>query len=275
MRRGRQRKIIEREAKNQMLLQTIRSAALLVAASLLCSAQRPGDFRVLGPGGGGAMFNPTISPVDPNTVLVSCDMTGSYITHNGGQSWRMFNLRGTVKFFAFDPKDPKILYAEATGLWRSQDTGQTWKLVHPKPSCVKGIQMSSDHADETILADPDPLGSITALAIDPDATSTLYAAASNESVNALFVSRDAGETWSREAILPEPALSLWLSGKAFILGCAHSIYVKTPNWHEIISGAHTGRISLFVSWLPRRNGNNLRCQQRPFFRVEQRRRELA
>ena len=62
-------------------------------------AERPGNFRVIGPGGGGAMFNPTISPHDPNTVLVSCDMTGSYITHDGGRTWRMFNLRGVVNFF--------------------------------------------------------------------------------------------------------------------------------------------------------------------------------
>ena len=66
-------------------------------------AERPGNFRVIGPGGGGAMFNPTISPHDPNTVLVSCDMTGSYITHDGGRTWRMFNLRGVVNFFVFDP----------------------------------------------------------------------------------------------------------------------------------------------------------------------------
>src|SRR5437868_5551394 len=174
---SRQRKIIEREAKNQMLLQTIRIAAILTVA-FVCSAQRPGDFRVVGPGGGGAMFNPTISPHDPGTVLVSCDMTGSYITHNGGQLWRMFNLRGTVSFFAFDPKDPQVLYAQATGLWRSQDAGQRWKLLYPRPSCVKGVQMNSDHADEKIIADPDQLGSITAFAIDPDMSGTLYATAS-------------------------------------------------------------------------------------------------
>jgi len=67
------------------------------------------------------MFNPTISPHDVNTVLVSCDMTGSYITHDGGRSWRMFNLRGVVNFFVFDPKNPKTIYAHATGLWRSVD----------------------------------------------------------------------------------------------------------------------------------------------------------
>src|SRR5690349_24811194 len=82
---------------------------------------RPGNFRVIGPGGGGAMFHPTISPHDSNTVLIACDMTGAYITHDAGQSWRMFNLRGVVDFFVFDPKDPKTMYAHATALWRSTD----------------------------------------------------------------------------------------------------------------------------------------------------------
>src|SRR5947209_8675252 len=108
-----------------MLLQILRFCVVL-ALAFGCHGQRPGNFVVIGPGGGGAMFNPTISPHDANTVLVSCDMTGSYITHDGGQLWRMFNLRGTVKFFAFDPKDPRVIYAATDVLWRSQDGGRTW-----------------------------------------------------------------------------------------------------------------------------------------------------
>ena len=49
------------------------------------------------------MFHPAISPHDPQTVLVACDMSGGYITHNGGQTWRMFNLRGALRAFVFDP----------------------------------------------------------------------------------------------------------------------------------------------------------------------------
>ena len=147
--------------------------------------ERPGNFRVIGPGGGGAMFNPTISPHDTNTVLISCDMTGSYITHDGGTTWRMFNLRGVVDFFAFDPKDPKTMYAHATGLWRSTDGGEHWNLVYPDPSTVKGVKMASDHSDEDILADPDPLGNISAFAIDPDNSKVLYAAAGSKTSPAL------------------------------------------------------------------------------------------
>jgi len=51
-------------------------------------------WKIIGPGGGGTMANPAISPNDPKLVVLRCDMTGAYITHDGGLSWRMFNLRG-------------------------------------------------------------------------------------------------------------------------------------------------------------------------------------
>lgn len=51
-------------------------SGLLLAAGLL-PAQRFDLWRVIGPGGGGSMFYPTISPHDAARVLVACDMTGS------------------------------------------------------------------------------------------------------------------------------------------------------------------------------------------------------
>src|SRR5260370_33404106 len=90
--------------------------ALAALAFAMPTDDRPGNFKIIGPGGGGAMFHPTISPHDPNTVLVSCDMTGSYIAHDAGKSWRMFNLRGVVRFFVFDPLDQKVIYAQSSGL---------------------------------------------------------------------------------------------------------------------------------------------------------------
>ena len=173
-------------------------------------AERPGGFRVIGPGGGGAMFNPTISPHDPDTALVSCDMTGSYITHDGGRTWRMFNLRGVVDFFVFDPLDPRTIYAHATGLWRSTDGGERWDLVYPSPSAVKGVKMNSDHSDEKILADPDPLGEVFALAVDPSDSKTLYAAAGEKESPALFVSRDYGKSWEKQVGLPEVPHRVWV-----------------------------------------------------------------
>lgn len=208
-------------------------AILLVVCLTCAAAERPGDFRVIGPGGGGAMFNPTVSPLDTNTVLISCDMTGSYITHDAGQTWRMFNLRGVVDFFVFDPKDPKTMYAHATALWRSTDGGEHWELAYPRASSVKGVKMASDHADEIILADPDPLGSISAMAIDPADSKILYVTAGDKEKSALFVSRDAGKSWKKQADLPGKARRIWVDlhsapgSRTLFMAGAHDIFVAS------------------------------------------------
>jgi len=198
---------------------------------------RPGNFRVIGPGGGGAMFHPTVSPHDLNTVLVNCDMTGAYISHDGGKSWRMFNLRGVVQFFVFDPLDKNGIYAQATGLWRSQDQGETWNLVYPKPSSIKSVKMSSDHSDEDIVAEPNPLGSITAMAIDPADSSVFYVTAGDrkKETSSLFFSRDSGQSWTKEADLPELAKKVWVnpgspaSGRTLLIAGLHFIAEKTSS----------------------------------------------
>jgi len=184
---------------------------LLAALALTDGSDRPGGFTVVGPGGGGAMFHPSVSPHDINTVLVSCDMTGAYISHDGGKSWRMFNLRGVVEFFVFDPQDKSVIYAQATGLWRSSDNGETWKLVYPKPSSVKGVRMNSDHSDEEIVAEPDPLGSIAAMAIDPEDSKTFYVTTGNRrnASFATYISHNAGDSWTKLGDLPDFATKVW------------------------------------------------------------------
>jgi len=178
------------------------------------------------------MYNATISPHDVNEVLVSCDMTGAYISHDGGHSWRMFNLRGGIKFFAFDPILPHTIYAATSGLWRSTDDGQSWNLISPKPSTVRGVLMSSDHADETILTNPTRIGVIEALAIDPADSNTLIMAATKEGHSSLFLSTSNGNTWKEINNLPEAPKKIWIDPHSaknerdlYIAG-AHGITVR-------------------------------------------------
>ncbi|HLQ77331.1 MAG TPA: hypothetical protein VK210_08245 [Terriglobia bacterium] len=219
---------------------------LAVTALMMADSgySRPGDFKIIGPGGGGAMFHPTISPHDPNTVLLSSDMTGSYITHDAGKSWRMFNLRGVVRFFVFDPLDQKVIYAQSSGLWRSQDQGETWSLIYPQPSFVKGIKMSSDHSDEDLIAEPNPLSDITAMAIDPSDSKIFYVVAGDrrKGTFALFTSRDGGQNWAKEGDLPGLADKLWVNAyspseaRVLLIAGSHFIEKKTSSGMHKIPG---------------------------------------
>ncbi len=178
------------------------------------AARRLDAWRVIGPGGGGAQFQPTVSPHDPRKILVGCDMTGAYISEDGGDSWRMFNLRGPVRFFVFDPVDPKTIYAETMGLWRSTDEGKTWNLVYPNPRSVERIEMPDDHAGVRLAVAGGGHPSIAALAVDPEDSSTLYAAITDGGTPSLQVSKDRGATWRLEAALPGGARKIYVDPRS-------------------------------------------------------------
>jgi photosystem II stability/assembly factor-like uncharacterized protein len=168
------------------------SFALLHAETPGYAAARQDAWRVLGPGGGGAQFNPTVSAVDPNLVLVNCDMTGAYISTDGGDSWRMFNLRGVVRFFVPDPIDSRIIYASAVGLYRSANKGVTWELIYPKQENIARVVLSGDHADAKIVTRDGSDPRVSAIAVDPSDSHTIYAVVSNQ----LLRSSDFARTWT-------------------------------------------------------------------------------
>ncbi|OGG00774.1 MAG: hypothetical protein A3F83_09435 [Candidatus Glassbacteria bacterium RIFCSPLOWO2_12_FULL_58_11] len=135
----------------------------------------PAAWKVIGPGGGGAQFLSTIDPQDPNHVFVRCDMTGAYVTYDGGKSWRMFNLRTVVQDFEFDPGNPNTIYASNSGLYRSDDRGVRWELVYPDPA--KGVveRMVGDHADQYLeTRDGQRSGRIEKVRVDPADGKRIY-----------------------------------------------------------------------------------------------------
>lgn len=192
-----------------MLLRCLLLGALL-AAGLSHGAARQDAWQVIGPGGGGAMFFPAISPVDPSLVLLACDMTGSYLSRDGGDTWRMFNLRSPTRFFVFDPVDERVMYAQGLGLWRSEDGGKLWSLVYPDPKTVTGEDRSDDHAGETLLVGGHPAPRITVLAIDPADNRRLYAAIEGKGDAGFYASADRGATWTRTHDLTPGARHIYI-----------------------------------------------------------------
>jgi photosystem II stability/assembly factor-like uncharacterized protein len=192
-------------------------AVLLFVTAVSSQGQAPrlNDWKVIGPGGGGTMIAPTISPHDTRLVVEHCDMTGAYITRDDGQSWRMFNLRGGVNTFAFDPANDKLIYAGNAALWRSTDKGQSWEMLFPSPVRDTVEHQVGDHSEYKLTSDDPtyPGGDVSAIAIDPQNAKHLYVAFESKGNAAVIVtSKDGGASWRRLSTLPNRVLLLAMQG---------------------------------------------------------------
>lgn len=88
----------------------------------------------LGLSGGGGMFTPAISAVNPDLMMLNCDMGAAYISRDGGRNWAMINqaeLRTDTRCRpCFHPADPDIIYASSSGRLKvSRDGGRTFQFV--------------------------------------------------------------------------------------------------------------------------------------------------
>jgi photosystem II stability/assembly factor-like uncharacterized protein len=205
------------------------------------SASRFDAWRIIGPGGGGSMFSPAVSPHNTNLVLVACDMTGAYISKDGGDSWRLFDLRSRVFFFAFDPHNSRVIYAATRqALWRSADTGETWSLVYPPPKSVKGILMPEDEADPIIETLTGPSQPVTALVADPSDSRILYAAIGRLEKSALYLSKDWGANWQQIARLSGGAQQIYIDPQSpehdralYVIGNNSVSTRRAGRWEEL------------------------------------------
>ncbi len=186
-------------------------------------------WKVIGPGGGGGVLKPTISPFDEKFVLTHCDMTAAYVSLDGGENWKMKNLWNVPEDFEFDPVDPKVVYVATRGfrhsedrgsglsmLYRSADKGMTWEIVYPDVSKARKV----DHLQNKDLLPSEIIsgavdGTIEKVKVDPKdnhhillgmAPLKFYMSRGNSRENEgqarLVTSFDQGKTWKQLASLP-------------------------------------------------------------------------
>ena len=161
---------------------------------------RAGDtiaWQKLGPGGGGSTFIPTFSDQSPDHFLVRCDMTGSYLTTNGGRSYQQINFANGANAFAYAPGDSNTIYIGSAALNRSVDGGKTWSQIYPKQNEIKATKYEGDHASysiETIEGSLYESGAIDHIRVDPVSAQSIYFSTGNF----FFYSADNGNTWKKE-----------------------------------------------------------------------------
>ena len=245
-------------------------AQLFIATNVqtqLTDASKTQTWKVIGPGGGGGVMLPTISPFNENIVLTHCDMTGAYVTYNGGVDWRMFNLWTVPNDFEFDPVNPNIVYTATHGyrysedrgsglsiLYRSEDKGKHWRIIYPDVSKAKkaGKLQSTDWLPSEIIEGAFD-GSIEKVEVDPSDNKRIYLGLSplqsymggnNKKEDAdtvtLIVSSNYGKSWKLLAKLPGKNVKAILPGSES--GSLGEVIIFTENACASIN-KNTGNIT--------------------------------
>jgi len=110
-------------------------------------------------------------------MYINCDMSGAYVSSDGGRFWRMIHhrqMRGNTRCKpAFHPKDPNVIYAPqgwgGRSLAVSRDKGVTWQKLGDVQQGLRGL-----------------------ILIDPDNPSLMLAGSGS---GGAVISRNGGKSW--------------------------------------------------------------------------------
>lgn len=169
----------------------VSSAALVADSKPDDASARSGSSQVtaldpqrIGIGGGGALFDPAISPFDANDMAIGTDMGDVYVTRDGGGTWAKKSV-GLAYDIQYDPVREGTVYVCGSGIWHSTDYGENFELMWPKAEHVTGTPMKyEDFRHYLFNADGyNQASQIVSMAIDRKAGNVMYALASQTRYN--------------------------------------------------------------------------------------------
>ena len=182
-------------------------------------------WQPVGLSGGGAMFTPAVSPVDGDIMMLNCDMSGAYISTNGGRDWRMIHagqLRSNTRVKpGMHPHDAGIIYAaRGNRLFVSRDTARTFEPV--------------GSLQESFLGE---------IAICPDQPELMLSGARGGGIR---VSRDGGKTWSQATGPSGPVVAFHFNRTT----ASQTLFAATEEgiWRSDDMGASWAEKSLGLPW---------------------------
>ena len=113
------------------------AVAIALAAAVACPAQQ---WRQVGPPGG-TVISLEADPRDPNGFYLGTSDGHVFFSTDEGQHWKLLSRIGSgqddvITHILVDPRDSNRLYASTWtlysgggGVYRSDDSGHTWKLI--------------------------------------------------------------------------------------------------------------------------------------------------
>jgi len=121
-------------------------ASILIVAGLCASAPaqdwvKVNGFDVIGIGGSGGIFTPTVHPDDPNILFVSCDMSGVYRSADSGKTWHLLHYKQISNCNCVRPtfsRDAMYWLRAPDMILVSKDKGVNWSPLTEGPSPFKG-----------------------------------------------------------------------------------------------------------------------------------------
>ncbi|MDQ3823888.1 MAG: lamin tail domain-containing protein, partial [Actinomycetota bacterium] len=149
----------------------------------------PGAGTTLGPGGGGAMYSPLVSPHDASLLYACCDMGGLYRSTNGGGAWRLVDGREIFVNITIDRAAPPRLLPPRPLACHPDPAKSDWLVAWSE---LRGLRLSRDRGATWSDVPTGTAWRVTALAIDP-ANGRLFAGTQN---GAHFHDPDATGAWT-------------------------------------------------------------------------------
>ncbi len=168
------------------------------------------------------VFSIIIDPHSPNVVYTSA-CSGIYKSTDAGMQFHKIQGIPTTarrtRVLKQDPSNPGTVYAGTTeGLYRTVDAGTKWTLMTPKDIIINDVYVDPKNSQHVLLAtdrsgvleSQDEARSFTAanhgfserevsaMVTDPQNPTTVYVGVLNDKrFGGVFVSKDAGQTWSQ------------------------------------------------------------------------------
>jgi photosystem II stability/assembly factor-like uncharacterized protein len=197
------------------------AVALALAAAMASPAQQ---WRQVGPPGG-TVISLEADPRDANRVFLGTSDGHVFFSSDQGQHWNLLSRIGSgqddvVTHILVDPRDSKRLYASTWtlysgggGVYRSDDSGRSWKLVglgketvralaqsptNPKlfvAGTLTGVYRSNDDGNSWERITPtghEDLRNFDSLAFDPKDANTIYAG----TYHLPWKTTDGGKNWT-------------------------------------------------------------------------------